>query len=149
MTYPGPPGDPDERPLDAPDLGMGVPESGTQHATSTDYPLPLDRPADPDVDPLLVTGGASDSLAGASSLSQPTPPTYDAAADLVQPAEPTTTVPADDSYGRHAYPDEAGGGILDKVKAFADQRPELFLGVTLLVGWLVGRLFSSSDDSDE
>ena len=46
MTNPGPPGE-DERPLAGPDTGMGLPESGTQHATSTDFALPMDGPAEP------------------------------------------------------------------------------------------------------
>lgn len=128
MTNPGPPGE-DERPLPGPDIGMGLPESGTQHATSTDFELPLDRPADSDTDPLLTT----------PPLAQPTPPTYDDPADLVQPVEPTTTVPTA----------EAAGGLLEKVKAFADQRPAAFLAAALVAGWLVGKLLGSSDDDED
>lgn len=129
MTYPGPPGE-DERPLAGPDTGMGLPESGTQHATSTDFDLPLNRPADSDTDPLLTTPPPA----------QPTPPAYEDPGELVQPVEPTTTVPAN----------EGAGGLLDKVKAFADQRPAAFLAAALAAGWLVGKLLGSSgDDEDE
>jgi hypothetical protein len=130
MTHPGPPGE-DERPLTGPDIGMGRPESGTQHATSTDFELPLDRPAEPDTDPLLTT----------PPRAQPTPPAYDDPAELVQPVEPTTTVPAS----------ERAGGLLGKVKAFADQRPAAFLAASLAAGWLVGKLLGSfgADDEDE
>jgi hypothetical protein len=119
MSYPGPPGE-DERPLAGPDPGMGLPESGTQHATSTEFALPLDRPADPPTDILPAA----------------TPSSYGTPAGDVEPVT---------SYGGG----QAGGsaaGALDKVKAFADQRPGAFLGALVAAGWLVGRLFSSSDE---
>jgi hypothetical protein len=131
MTNPGPPGE-DERPLAGPDTGMGLPESGTQHATSTDFELPLDRP-EADTDPLLTTPPPA----------QPTPPAYDDPAELVrtvEPVEPTTTVPADGT---------GAGGLLEKVKAFADQRPAAFLAAALVAGWLVGKLLSRSGDDED
>ena len=122
---------------------MGVPESGTQHATSTDYDLPLNRPADPYPGP-----GADPSPEwGGSTPLAPTPPVYGDSTELAQPAEAALPMSAEDSSGRQDA--AAPGGVMGKVKAFADQRPELFLGVALLAGWLVGRLFSSSDDRDD
>jgi hypothetical protein len=131
MSNPGPPGD-DERELPGPDLGMGMPESGTQHATSTDFEVPLNRPADPLTDPLTDLDGPIGT--------EPVLP----AATPAEPVDPTTTVPASEPAA------EAAGGAMAKVKAFADERPGAFLAAALAVGWLVGKLLSSSgDDEDE
>lgn len=43
---------------------------------------------------------------------------------------------------------EPAGGPLGAVKAFAAQRPQVFLGVALAVGFLLGRVLSSSDDEE-
>lgn len=162
MSNPGPPGE-DERPLAGPDIGMGVPESGTQHATSTDFPPPIDAPAEPD---MFATG--------TPPAARPTPPAYDDPAELVSsgPAYDAPTdlldagsdavvtdlaapTPAYDALAAESGftptdpPPTGGGGALAKVKAFADERPAAFLGAALVAGWLVGKLFGSSDDEDE
>jgi hypothetical protein len=158
MSKPGPPGE-DER---GPDTGMGLPESGTQHATSTDFAVPLvDR--DSGSDPLS---------AGTPPPAQPRPPAYDDPSELVDPApahdEPTevldavqdvestelaTPTPAYDALaaesGFQPSASRTAGGALAKVKAFADERPAAFLAAALIAGWLVGKLLSSSDDEDE
>ena len=171
MTNPGPPGE-DERPLAGPDAGMGLPESGTQHATSTDFTLPLDPAAEPDP---LAAGG---SIGTTPPPAQPTPPAYDDPSELVDPAVPAYDEPADlldavpdveatglaatsyaDTPAYDALASESGfgsaeetsaaGGVLAKVKAFADERPAAFLAAALVAGWLIGKLFGSSDDDDD
>ena len=137
MTNPGPPGG-DERPLTGPETGMGLPESGTQHATSTDA-LPVDRFAAPDPDPLLSGGVTAESVSSTPPPAQPAAsPLYD---ELVSPTG-GEVVGVDE-------PAASDGGALAKVKAFAAQRPAAFLGATLAAGLLVGRLLSSSDDDEE
>jgi hypothetical protein len=170
MSNPGPPGE-DERPLAGPDAGMGLPESGTQHATFTDFALPLDPAAEPD--PLT----AGDPIGGTPPPARPAPPEYDDPSELVDPAVPAYDEPTDllaavpdveaselaaPSYaGTPAYDALAAessfgaaestpaGGVLAKVKAFADERPAAFLAAALVAGWLVGKLLSSSDDDDD
>ena len=162
MSNPGPPGE-RERPLAGPDAGMGLPESGTQHATSTDFPVPVDRMGEPD--PLT---------AGTPPPAQPTPPAYDDPTELVDPAvpaydEPTdlleavpdvaatelaTPTPAYDALAAESgfspvEPGLAGGGVLAKVKAFADERPAAFLAAALVAGWLVGKLLGSSGSGED
>jgi hypothetical protein len=139
MTNPGPPGG-DERPLAGPETGMGLPESGTQHATSTDFALPVDRFADPAPDPLSSGGTSTAEVSSTPPPAQPASPLYD---ELVTPAvvEVHEVVETDQPT--------AASGVLAKVKAFAAQRPEAFLGATLVAGLLVGRLLSSSDDDEE
>jgi hypothetical protein len=62
---------------------MGLPESGTQHATSPDFALPLHRTAEPD--PL-----AADAPFGETPPpEQPHPPGYD---DPTDPTDPTELV---------------------------------------------------------
>ena len=145
MTNPGPPGDADDA-LDRPDIGMGLPESGTQHATSTDFALPADGPVGgPASDPL--TGDLPD--IGATSTpppAQPAAPLFDEVASSSEEFEAIGDTGAA-VYG--ADPAMGGGGPLDKVKAFAAEKPQLFLGAALAVGFLLGRLFSSSGDDDE
>lgn len=178
MSNPGPPGE-DERPLAGPDAGMGLPESGTQHATSTDFALPLDRPAEPDP------------LAGDAPLGEipppapPVPPAYDDPTELVEspmPAydestdlldavpdvEATELAATSQSAGTPAYdalaaeagftepadptttvPPSGAGGVLAQLKAFAGERPAAFLAAALVAGWLVGKLLGSSDDDDD
>ena len=162
MSNPGPPGE-DERPLAGPDAGMGLPESGTQHATSTDYPLPVDR------------GGESDPLtAGTPPPARPAPPAYDDPGELVDPAAPAYDEPTDlldavpdveatelaaptpaydalaaESGFSPTESSKAGGGALAAVKAFAEERPAAFLGAALLAGWLVGKLLGSSGDAED
>jgi hypothetical protein len=155
---------------------MGLPESGTQHATSTDFALPVNRapdplagdtplgetppPAQPDLpaydDPTELTGS--------------TRPAYDEPTDLLDavPDVEATELAAADVAGTPAYdalatetgftepaeptttvPPAGGDGALAKVKAFADERPAAFLAAALVAGWLVGKLLGSSDDDDE
>ena len=83
MSNPGPPGE-DERALAGPDAGMGLPESGTQHATSTDFALPVDGSSEPD--PLT---------AGTPPPARPTPPAYDDPAELIDPVAPAYDEPTD------------------------------------------------------
>jgi len=154
MSNPGPPGE-DERPLAGPDIGMGLPESGTQHATSTDFALPLDRPTQPPAapepplpaEPYQAAGGASTP----ADLSTPNPP---AAGPLVGGTPPgdalaTSTSSIPDAYEPTAGTSAGAGGLLEKVKAFADQRPEAFLAAALVAGWVAGKLLGSSDDESE
>lgn len=168
MSNPGPPGE-DERPLAGPDAGMGLPESGTQHATSTDFEVPVGPTADENPDPL--TGNSP--LGATTPPAQPVPPVYDDPSELVSsPAydEPTdlldavpdveatdlaTDTPAYDALVSESdfgvpEPAPADSGVLAKVKAFADERPAAFLAAALVAGWLVGKLLGSSgDDEDE
>ena len=139
MTNPGPPGE-DERPLAGPDTGMGLPESGTQHATSTDFD-PL-APVTTPIDPPLTTD-----LSGGEPAT-PVTPSPDIAGTV-----PSETLPTTSSYGTASGPggSSPAGGALAKVRAFAEQRPEAFLAAALVAGWLAGKLlgFSSGDDSED
>ena len=149
MTNPGPPGNADD-PLTRPDTGMGLPESGTQHATSTDFAPLVDGPAG--AHPLSTPPPA-----------RPTPPAYDEPGDLLgtvpdDGTELAAATPAYDALAAEsgfapAYPEPAAaggaGGALAKVKAFADERPAAFLAAALVAGWLVGKLFGSSDDGGD
>ncbi|MFL6128796.1 MAG: hypothetical protein ACJ73E_07005 [Mycobacteriales bacterium] len=164
MSNPGPPGG-DERPLAGPDAGMGLPESGTQHATSTDFALPVEAAGEPEP---LTSGGP------VGEARPPVPPAYEDPSELVDPAAPAYEEPTDllaavpeaeatalGAAGTPAYDALAaetrfgepapkpGGGLLAQVKAFADERPAAFLGAALVAGWLVGKLLSSSDDDED
>jgi len=141
MTNPGPPGNADD-PLARPDTGMGLPESGTQHATSTDFALPVDEPAagrafDPLTGDLPGTGGTG----ATPPAAQPSAPLFDEVASTSEDFQ------AIGDTGAAVYGDDpVGGGALDQVKAFAAQKPQLFLAAALAVGFVLGRLFRSSDD---
>jgi hypothetical protein len=154
MTNPGPPGE-DERGLAGPGTGMGLPESGTQHATSPDVSLPVEPPTGSREfsasDDLPASQLPSDPLAPGPRV-QPVPPAYDEPTELVEPVPPATTVapattvpPVTTASTASPSTAEAAGGALEKVKAFATRRPEVFLGAALAAGWLVGRVLSSSD----
>jgi hypothetical protein len=104
---------------------------------------------EPNVDPppapahdsteLLEPTPAYDSLAQETPLTEPM---------LPPPAEPALPpAPLVESEYDTAV-DYAGtpSGPLAQVKAFAAERPAVFLGVALAAGWLVGKLLSSSDD---
>jgi hypothetical protein len=136
MSNPGPPGE-DERPLAGPDTGMGLPESGTQHATSTDFD-PL-APATTPIDPPLTTGLSGD---------EPAPPVTPS--PEIAGTVPSETLPTTSSYGTASGSggSSSAGGALAKVKAFAEQRPEAFLAAALAAGWLAGKLLGSSSDDD-
>jgi hypothetical protein len=139
MTNPGPPGE-DERPLAGPPAGMGLPESGTQHATSTDIPLPVD-PATP----ATPVTRAYDEPTG---LLDPVPDVEPT--ELAAPTPAYDELAAESGFDALAPADAAGGaGVLAKVKAFADERPAAFLAAALLAGWLVGKLLGSFGDDDE
>ena len=45
-------------------------------------------------------------------------------------------------------PNPGSSGPLGLVKTFATDKPAVFLGLALAAGWLVGKIFSSSDDDD-
>jgi hypothetical protein len=159
MTNPGPPGD--ERPLVGPDADMGLPESGTQHATSTDYPTLGGATAGASEFPLGATPPAAvptppayedaselvDPVPGSGALDAEPTPAYDALAEEsgLAPAEPTVTTLSPDYYADHG---SADSGPLAKVKQFAGKSPAAFIGAALVAGWLVGKLFGSSDDDD-
>jgi hypothetical protein len=107
----------------------------------------------PDADPLGV--GQAPAPYEAAELRDPTP-----AYDML--AEETATDPAPlvvedvdytvDRLDVAGSPDPApasnpsAGGVLSAVREFAAQKPAAFIGAALLVGWLVGKVFSSSDD---
>jgi hypothetical protein len=82
---------------------------------------------------LLEPTPAYDSLAAESApqpLSTPSEPLieteYDTAVDVSTPAGP-----------------------LEQLKAFAADKPAVFLGAALAAGWLVGKLLLSSSDDDD
>ena len=52
-------------------------------------------------------------------------------------------------YGQVGDASTPDAGPLGAVKAFAAQRPAVFLGAALAAGFLIGRLLSSSDDDGE
>jgi hypothetical protein len=124
MTNPAPLGG-DERPPPAPiadPLAVDeVPPPAVPAAPAYESAEPLDPTP------------AYDSLAAESAtqpLSTPSEPlvetVYDSAADVSSPAGP-----------------------LEQVKAFAADKPAVFLGAALAAGWLVGKLLPSSSDDDD
>ena len=145
MTNPGPP-DGGDSPPTGPGTRMGLPESGTQHATSTDFALPVDEPVRAG-DPL------SDDVA-TPPAARPAAPLYDEVAAETGVDPPTEEFAAIGDTGGAVY-GEVGdastpdAGPLGAVKAFAAQRPAVFLGAVLAAGFLIGRLLSSSDDGVE
>ena len=95
-------------------------------------------------DPL--TGDLPDTGAAASPPpAQPAAPLYDEVASSQAFEEIGDT--GDAVYG--SDPALGGGSPLDRVKAFASAKPQLFLGAALAVGFVLGRLFSSSDDDED
>ena len=135
MTNPGPPGN------SRPDTGMGLPESGTQHATSTDFTLPVDEPAG---GPAPLSDPLTDELP-APPPARPEAPLYD---EVVSTTEDFEAI-GDSGAAVYGADPLGGSGVLGKVKAFAADKPQLFLGAALAVGFVLGRLFSSSDDDDD
>jgi hypothetical protein len=90
-----------------------------------------------------------------AELRDPTPE-YDALAEAsVSPLVVESTdfsrdeaeaVTGDADY--HLAPNPGAASPLDTVKRFAAQQPAAFLGAALVLGWLVGKVFSSSDDDE-
>ena len=78
-----------------------------------------------------------------TELLEPTP-AYDSLAQESAPIAPPLTPEADYALA----PSPGGTGPLAQVKAFAADKPAVFLGLALAAGWLVGKIFSSSDDDD-
>ncbi|HST67144.1 MAG TPA: hypothetical protein VLM05_18345, partial [Mycobacteriales bacterium] len=79
-----------------------------------------------------------------TELLEPTP-AYDSLAQETDFAPAPALTPETD-YALAPNPGEAGP--LAQVKAFAADKPAVFLGLALAAGWLVGKIFSSSDDDD-
>ena len=71
-------------------------------------------------------------------------PAYDSLAQESAPIAPPLIPEADYALA----PSPGGTGPLAQVKAFAADKPAVFLGLALAAGWLVGKIFSSSDDDD-
>jgi hypothetical protein len=129
---------------------MGLPESGTQHATTTDFALPVDEPV-----------RAGDPLSGDPATpppARPAAPLYDEVAaetaatdDIAVPTEELSTIGDTGGavYGEVGEASAADTGPLGAVKAFAAQRPQVFLGAALAAGFLLGRLLRSSGDEEE
>jgi hypothetical protein len=83
-----------------------------------------------------------------SELLEPTP-AYDSLAQetalSTQDTEDKALTPETD-YA--LAPNPGSSGPLGLVKTFATDKPAVFLGLALAAGWLVGKIFSSSDDDD-
>jgi hypothetical protein len=82
-----------------------------------------------------------------TELLEPTP-AYDSLAQetaLTAPLDPALSPEADYALA----PNPGATGPLAQVKAFAADKPAVFLGLALAAGWLVGKIFSSSDDSSD
>lgn len=79
-----------------------------------------------------------------TELLEPTP-AYDSLAQETAVSAPATEDLAPEAdYGLAPNPGTAGP--LGQVKAFAADKPAVFLGLALAAGWLVGKIFSSDDD---
>lgn len=131
MTNPGPPGG-DERPLTVSDPVVLEPDpllAGDPLTDDLSVTPPPSRPAAP------AFGPVSDS------------PVYDEVLSTSEDFETIGDTGGGAVFGEVA--DADGGGALDKVKAFAARSPQVFLGVALVAGYLLGRMFSSSDDDDD
>ncbi len=130
MTNPGPLGG--ERPLDGPDadpLAVGqVPPPAVPDAPAYE-PAELNTPTP-----------AYDSLAQETSLDQPL-----VVEDVDYEVAQTDSAQSPD-YA--LAPNPSASGVLAAVKDFASQRPAAFIAAALFAGWLVGKVFSSSDDDE-
>lgn len=131
MTNPGPLGG-NERPLDGPDADLfavgQVPPPAVPSA-------PAYEPAE-----LNTATPAYDSLAEETSLDQPL-----VVNDVDYEVARTDSAQSPD-YALAPNPSPAG--LLIAVKDFAAQRPAAFIAAALFAGWLVGKIFSSSDDDE-
>jgi hypothetical protein len=121
-------------------------------------PAPMGGDERPDVDPLAPDEVPPPAVPPApaydsTELLEPTP-AYDSLAQetaLIEPVDPIQPVDAaltpETDYA--LAPDPGETGVLAQVKAFATDKPAVFLGLALAAGWLVGKIFSSSDDDDD
>jgi hypothetical protein len=91
---------------------------------------------------LLEPTPAYDSLAQESAL--PTTGTLSTTGDLSTTEDKSLTPETDYALA----PNPGQSGPLGLVKTFATDKPALFLGLALAAGWLVGKIFFSSDDDD-
>ena len=119
MTHPAPTGG-DERP--DPFAVAATPPPATPPAAAFDSTE------------LFEPTPAYDSLAQETPLSAPV--------NLSAPAEQALTPESDYGLG----PNPGNSGPLALVKTFATDKPAVFIGLALAAGWLVGKIFSSSDD---
>lgn len=119
-------------------------------------PLGGERPLDgPDADPLAVGEVPPPAVPAApayepTELNDPTP-AYDSLAEetplVVEDVD--YEVAQADTVQTPDYalaPNPSASGVLSSVKEFAAQKPAAFIAVALFAGWLVGKVFSSSDD---
>lgn len=130
MTNPGPLSG-DERPLDGPDadpLAVGevppaaIPAAPAYQTTELNDPTP-----------------AYDTLAGETSIDPAPLVVEDVDYEVAQPDAVQTP-----DYA--LAPNPSASGVLASVKEFAAQKPAAFIAAALFAGWLVGKVFSSSDD---
>jgi hypothetical protein len=118
---------------------MGGDEPNVDPYAVDEVPPPAVPPAPAyDSTELLEPTPAYDSLAEETALTDPLLP------PVAEPAVPLVESEYDTAVDYAA----SQSGPLAQVKAFATQRPAVFLGVALATGWLVGKIFSSSDDDD-
>ena len=85
-----------------------------------------------------------------TELLEPTP-AFDSLAEetaLTEPVLPPVAPLVEREYDTSVDYDATPSGPLAQVKAFATNRPAVFLGVALAAGWLVGKILSSSDDDE-
>jgi hypothetical protein len=119
---------------------MGGDEPNVDPYAVDEVPPPAVPPAPAyDSTELLEPTPAYDSLAEEAALTDPLLP------PVAEPAVPLVESEYDTAVDYAA----SQSGPLAQVKAFATQRPAVFLGVALATGWLVGKIFSSSDDSSD
>jgi len=139
MTHPAPTGG-DERP--DPFAVDVTPPPATPPAAAYDSTELLESTPAYDSTESLESTPAYDS----TELLESTP-AYDSLAQetALTPAEDPALTPETD-YA--LAPNPGAAGPLAQVKAFATDKPAVFLGLALAAGWLVGKIFSSSDDDD-
>ena len=119
-----------------------------------------ERPlAGPDADPLAVGQVPPPAVPAApayepTELRDPTP-AYDSLAEETSIDRPLVVEDVDyevaqlDTVQTPDYalaPNPSASGVLAAVKGFATKNPVGFLAAALVAGWLVGKVFSSSDD---
>lgn len=73
-------------------------------------------------------------------------PAYDSLAQETAMSAPAQALTPESDYG--LGPNPGNSGPLALVKTFATDKPAVFIGLALAAGWLVGKIFSSSDDDD-